>query len=83
MEQREAPALLHHRRVVGERGLVERRGPAGVVDEGVLEQPQVAVAAERIDVLVVEAEDGTDALPEEGVERGAEVLSAHPTSVAT
>ena len=70
MEQREAPALLHHRRVVGERGLVERGGPARVVDERVLEQPQVAVAAERVDVLVVEAEDGADALPEEGVERG-------------
>ncbi len=70
MEQREAPASLHHRRVVGERGLVERGGPAGVVDEGVLEQPQVAVTAERVDVLVIVAEDGADALPEEGVERG-------------
>ncbi len=47
-----------------------RGGPAGVVDEGVLEQPQVAVAAERVDVLVVVADDRADALAEEGVERG-------------
>ena len=45
-----------------------RRGVPGVIDERVLEQPQPAVAAEVVDVLVVVPEDRTDALAEEGVE---------------
>ena len=70
VEQREAATVLHHRRVVGERRLVEPRGVAGVVDERVLEQPQRPAAAQRVDVLVVEADDRADAVAEERVERG-------------
>ena len=70
VEQREAAPLLEHRRVVGEACLVEPGGVARVVDERVLEQPQVAVAAERVHVLVVVPDDRADAGAEELVERG-------------
>ncbi len=66
--EREARAVLHHRRVVDEARPVEAGGDAWLVDERVLEQPQVAVATERVDVLVVESDDRPEPLAEEGVE---------------
>ncbi len=70
VEQPETVAVLHESCVVHETGAVERGGSAGLVDERVLEQPQPAVAAEVVHVLVVPSEYGPDALGEEGVESG-------------
>jgi hypothetical protein len=67
--EREARSVLHHRAVVHERGLVESRPGARVIDERVLEQPERPPAAQRVHVLVVEPEHGADALAEEPVER--------------
>ena len=69
VHQREARTPLHHRRVVDEGRLVEVGRRAAVVEERVLEQPQVAVAAERVHVLVVEAHHRPETSGEEGVER--------------
>ena len=50
-------------------GLTKLRGNSGLVNEGVLQQPQVSVAAERIDVLVIQAKYGPKSLSEEGIQR--------------
>ncbi len=69
VEEAETPAVLHERSVVHEARPVERGGRAGVVDEGVLEEPQVATASEVVDMLIVPAEDRSDTPCEERVQR--------------
>ena len=70
MEQLEAAALLHECSIVDESGRAQRVDGSGVIDERVLEQPQVPVATERIDVLVVPPEHGAEPRGEEPVEGG-------------
>lgn len=68
VQQSEAASFLHHSSIVHEARLAERRSRARLVDENVLEQPQISIAAERIDMLVVPAENRPDPAREESVE---------------
>ena len=68
VEQPEAGTLLHHRGVVDEVRPVERGRRAGLIEEGVLEQPQPTTSSEVVHVLVVPSEHGPDPLREVGVE---------------
>ena len=65
----ETGAGLHHRGVVHERGPAQAGGGARPVEEGVLEQPEVPVATEWVDVLVVPTEHRADPVGQEPVER--------------
>ena len=68
MKQPEAASFLHKRRVVGKRCVAERRRSVRVVDERVLKQPQIPIATERVNVLIVPADHRSDPLRKELVE---------------
>ena len=68
MEQRETRLVLDERRVVHEIGRRQRGRGARVVDEGILEQPEIPATAERVDVLVIPAEHGSDTIGQEAVD---------------
>ena len=70
VEEREAVAGLHHRGVVGEAAAVQVGGQPGMVDEGVLEQPQPPVRAEGVDVLVVPSQHRPHPLAEHRLQPG-------------
>ena len=70
VKQREALPLLQQRRIVHEPCLIQTHRRAALIDEGVLEQPKIPVAAESGDVLVVPTQHRADSLREEQVQLG-------------